>query len=86
MLSNFKLEIKIICLDCNSESILNFCAGEYFNLEGDFVGGDCKLWKNCEGCNLHILVDFKKLYKEKIIREICDGILFIHKNKDQDFW
>ena len=77
--NNFRLEIKIIYLDCKSKSILNFCAGEYFNLEGDFVDDDCKLWRNCQGCNLHIFVDLKKLYEEKIIREIYDGILLIQK-------
>ena len=79
--NNFELEIKIVCLDRNNENISSFCAGEYFNLEGDFVGDDCKLWKNCEGYNLHMFFDLKNYTKKKQY----DGILLIQKNKDQDY-
>ena len=79
--NNFELEIKIVCLDRNNENISSFCAGEYFNLEGEFVGDDCKLWKNCEGYNLHMFVDLKNYTKKKQY----DGILLIQKNKDQDY-
>ena len=69
--NNFELEIKIVCLDRNNENISSFCAGEYFNLEGDFVGDDCKLWKNCEGYNLHMFVDLKIIQRKNNMMGSC---------------
>ena len=72
-------------MDCNHGSILDFCTGKYFNLEGDFISNFDDLWQSCKGCSLKIFFDLKKIYKENIIREIYHGILLFQKEKDNNY-
>lgn len=69
---DFNLKVDVVCLECNHESILNFCGGKNFNLEGDFIINFIDLeFKN--------ICWFKKNYEVNIIREIYHGILLFQK-------
>lgn len=69
---DFNLKVDVVCLECNHESILNFCRGKYFNSEWDFIVNFIDLeFKN--------ICWFKKNYKESMIREIYHGILLFQK-------
>ena len=70
---SLNLTITLKCLDCGKICKFKFRTGDYFNLEGNFLGERPEQTVSCADCGLEVFCDLEIIYSRQRILKYYDG-------------